>query len=158
MSITKGEREIVNYLAENGGFPLEKVEQYANSEDLDEKNGEECLQVLGYYQGVKAAMDASFRTAWEDNIKGGTAGEGSSEADLIDALWRHGGYPAEWLEQVTNEGDSEQKAASKISRAEGYKKAIAAMSAAGFRAEWVDNRSAHLDVQPHGYMVREKKM
>ena len=147
-TVTKGEREMIELLAQYDGIAIDAFE-------ADERTPE----AQGYFKAVKAMIDAGLRLAYSDNLKNGAVKENaSSAAELVDALAKHSGYPAAWLDEVVANEGAEGKAGVEAAQAKGYKRACAAMAAAGLRGAWVDDRLQTFDDAPHGYMTSEKKI
>ena len=143
-AISKGEREMVELLAQYGGIALAEIETEQRTPTAQ-----------GYYKAIVAMIDAGWRYAYNDNqVDGKLTSEGAAdEREIVEALAKHSNYSSEWLETAAADEGAEGKAGDVAAMAAGYSQACKAMAAAGFKGAWVDSR-----MQPvgnhHGYMAK----
>lgn len=135
IEVIESQRIVLDTLAQFGGPSADYIESMVLCKDLETRGSVEAAEARGYFHAVRTMVDAGFRYGIEDD---GLATEPAcTERELIDALARHDGFPAEWLENL------EGLPANKEAESKGYLNGIRTAIKAGFKLNWVDNRKYH---------------
>ena len=140
-TITTGERELIDVLAQHDGIPAAEIEKDVNAPEAQ-----------GFHKAVRAMVDAGLRSAWEDNAGVATA-NADDERAIVEGLAKHSGFTVEFLKDAAEDAGAEGKAGVLAAQAAGYEKACKAAAAAGFRAAWVDDRKQPVG-SSHGWIER----
>ena len=139
MDVTAGEKQMLDIFAQFGGKDADAVVASITADSVEAKSSIESAEVRGYFRAVRAMIDSGMRRAWEDN--GNCGHEPSCTAhDFAVRLAQHGGYPAEWLEEIAALEGADGKMAQNAAEARGYNQALNAIVAAGFKTAWIDDR------------------